>query len=79
MGDYAARLSELVSAADHAYRRARIEIYDTLPPGARIDFDALSPSQRDTFEDLVIAEAELANFRHSHFEPDPTARSSLSV
>lgn len=78
MGNYAVQLGELVSAAEAAYKRARIEIYDRLPAGARVDFDALNESQRDAFENLVIAEAELANFRHSYREPD-AARSSLSL
>jgi hypothetical protein len=53
----------LVATAEQAYRRARAEVFDKLAAGARVDFDALSPSQRDAFEDLVIAEAELANGR----------------
>jgi hypothetical protein len=68
MDTYAVRLAQLVSIADAAYQRARAEIYDALPVGARIDVDALDPRQRDAFEDLIIAEAELANFRHSHRE-----------
>ena len=56
-------LINLVATAEQAYRRARVEVFDKLAAGARVDFDALSPSQRDAFEDLVIAEAELANGR----------------
>jgi hypothetical protein len=61
------QMIELVATAEQAYKRARVEVFDTLRPGARVDFDALNPSQRHAFEDLVIAEAELANGRSQQY------------
>lgn len=65
MDRYATRLADLIAAADAAYQRARVELYDILPAGARIDIDAMSPAQRDAFDELIIAEAELASFRQT--------------
>jgi hypothetical protein len=74
MDTYAVHLAELTAAADDAYRRARAEIYDVLPVGVRIDLDALNPTQRDAFENLIVVEAELANFRHSQYEWNQASR-----
>lgn len=65
MDNYAKRLAELVSEADAAYARARSAIYDQLPDGTRIDVSVLTVAQAEALDDLVIAEAELAIFRHS--------------
>jgi hypothetical protein len=57
------RTIELVALAEQAYRRARVEVFDELVPGARVDVNALTARQRDAFDDLIAAEAELANYR----------------
>lgn len=63
------RLPELVAVADHAYRRARAEVFDRLPPVTRVDPERLSPIQLDAITHLVVAEAELANYRRRRLEP----------
>jgi hypothetical protein len=64
--DYPAHyLGDLIANADAAYQRARVEVFDRLPPRAAVRDDRLSERQRSAIDDLVIAEAELANFRES--------------
>jgi hypothetical protein len=57
-------LERLVASADQAYQRARVEVYDALPPQARVDAEILTRRQRAALSNLVAAEAELANYRH---------------
>jgi hypothetical protein len=63
MGTRFARRNELIDAAAEAYDQARIEVYNRLPDGATVDTVPLTDSQRQTLSDLMIAEADLANYR----------------
>jgi hypothetical protein len=58
-------LGDLIAAADDAYQRARHEVFDKLPPRTIIELDRLNQRQQAAFDDLVIAEAELAAYRES--------------
>jgi hypothetical protein len=58
-------LGDLIATADHAYQRARQEVFDQLPPRTVIELDRLSRRQQSAIDDLVIAEAELAEYRQS--------------
>jgi hypothetical protein len=64
------RLPALVAAADYAYQRARTEVYDLLPACTPIDPQQLTASQLDALASLIVAEAELANYRYWRFSPD---------
>jgi hypothetical protein len=57
------RRTALTDAAAVAYQRARVEVYDLIAPGARLDMALLSPMQRRTLDDLISTEIELADFR----------------
>jgi hypothetical protein len=63
------RLPALVAAADYAYQRARTEVYDQLPVCVPIDQQQLTAGQLDALASLIVAEAELANYRYWRFEP----------
>jgi hypothetical protein len=63
------RLPALIEAADNAYQRARTEVYDQLPPRIHIDEHVLTAEQLDALACLMVAEAELANYRYWRFDP----------
>jgi hypothetical protein len=64
-----AQLSDLVDAAESAYRRARHEVYDTLPPGEPIDVSRLEPRQRYLLTKLSAAETALEHGRREIHGP----------
>jgi hypothetical protein len=57
------RRTALTDAAAVAYQRARVEVYDLIAPGTKLDRTLLSPTQQQTLDDLVSTEIELADFR----------------
>jgi hypothetical protein len=57
---------ELLDAADDAYHWARYLVFDRLPPGVCVRTPGLSKRQRGALETLMIAEAELANYRSEY-------------
>jgi hypothetical protein len=65
------RLPALVEAADYAYQRARAEVYDLLPACAPIEPQLLTAGQLDALASLIVAEAELANYRYWRFSTTP--------
>jgi hypothetical protein len=62
------RTLELIEAADAAYRRARMLVYDVLPVGEPVVMASLSSAQRDALLDLDIAEAHLADHRRQRYD-----------
>jgi hypothetical protein len=60
----------LLDAADEAYQRARVLVYDVLPTGICPRDADLSPRQIAVLETLVGAEQALVDFRIDH---PPTA------
>jgi hypothetical protein len=53
-----------IAVADAAYRHARVVVYDTFPAGRVIDSAELTSDQREALTSLLMAEANLANYRH---------------
>jgi hypothetical protein len=64
------RLVDLVAAADHAYQRAREQVFDKLPCGSAIDPSHLTSTQLSAFDGLVVAETQLADYRRERLVPD---------
>jgi hypothetical protein len=60
---------ELMDAADAAYRRARVLVYDRLAAGEPVVMGCLSSNQRDAMIDLAVAEADLTDYRRRKHEP----------
>jgi hypothetical protein len=71
------RLPALIEAADYAYQRARTEVYDKQPPRTAIGAHRLTADQLDALAGLMVAEAELANYRYWRF--DPASMSNISA
>jgi hypothetical protein len=65
--DELARLTEI---AQDAYQRAREQVFDHYPPGAKIDYDSLTPRQWVALEKLALVEAELADYRREAYAPE---------
>jgi hypothetical protein len=57
------RRSALTEAAAVAYQRARVEVFDLVTPGTLLEWERLTPTQRQTLDDLDHTEIELADFR----------------
>jgi hypothetical protein len=65
----------LIDAAATAYQRARIQVYDRLESGQRVDTTWLCPQQREALALLDAAETELAELRTQRYDttgpPEP--------
>jgi hypothetical protein len=53
----------LLDAVDSAYRRMRVLVIDSLPPGERVETAALTPAQRHAVEAFAAAEDRLRTYR----------------
>jgi hypothetical protein len=53
----------LLDAVDSAYRRMRVLVIDSLPPGERMETAPLSQTQREAVEAFAIAEDRLRIYR----------------
>jgi hypothetical protein len=65
------RDSELTERAAAAYRRARVLVYDRLAPGEPVIEGRLSSVQREAIIELLMAEADVADYRRERYDCQP--------
>jgi hypothetical protein len=53
----------LLDAVDSAYRRMRVLVIDSLPPGERVETAPLTPGQREAVDAFAVAEDRLRVYR----------------
>jgi hypothetical protein len=53
----------LLDAVDSAYRRMRVLVIDSLPPGERLETASLTPDQREAVDAFAVAEDRLRVYR----------------
>jgi hypothetical protein len=53
----------LLDAVDSAYRRMRVLVIDSLPPGQRMETSPLSRMQREAVDAFAVAEDRLRVYR----------------